>query len=243
MFTHHDDNIDDRGGPDRFKAMQAYSRLKNLLVAQRVPPHTKLDAGVLCRYLNVSRTPVREALIHLSIEEIILNVPGSGFFSKPLNVGDVSEDYDLALTILKHIIASDVASFPTSRLALPKPPVPASGTQAQLQPALAFKEFIERLFESVARAAANRKYLQVVHTFNARTAFVRHLDLQRAERFDEISADMCELVECLQKKDVKGAVENLDRQFRAKMDILHDLVREGNVYSANASVNWMKLLN
>ncbi|WP_192886496.1 GntR family transcriptional regulator [Agrobacterium sp. LAD9] len=243
MFTHHDDDIDDRGGADRFKAMQAYSRLKSLLVAQRVPPHTKLDAGVLCRYLNVSRTPVREALIHLSIEEIILNVPGSGFFSKPLNVGEISEDYDLALTILKHIIASDVGSVPSSRLALPKPPVPASGRHGQPQPALAFKGFIETLYESVARVAANRKYLQVVHTFNARTAFVRHLDLQRAERFEEISADMSELLECLRKKEIKGAVKNLDRQFRAKIDILHELVREGNLYSANASVNWMKLLN
>lgn len=227
---------------DRFKTGQVYSRLKNLLVFQNVPPRAKLDIGLLARRLNVSKTPVREALILLASEGIILNVPGSGYFSKPLNVNDIAEDYDLALTVLKHIIEIDISSFSRADL-----PVSQSGSLVALAPGSAhnapiFADFIEALYEHVAKMAGNRKYLQVVHTFNGRTTFVRQLDLQRPERFAQITADMAELVDSLERQDAKGAIANLDRQFKNKIDILYELVKEGNLRALNASDNWQTLL-
>lgn len=243
MYMYQDnDGKDDRGAPDRFKTGQVYARLKNLLVSQKVPAHTKLDAGLLAHRLNMSRTPVREALIHLAIEDIILNIPGSGYFSKPMNVEEIAEDYDLALTILRHIIDTDMDLVARARLRLPAKPALMSRSAAVPDPALFFKDFIEELYECVARMAGNRKYLQVVHGFNSRTSFIRYLDLQRPDRFGQIVADMSELVEFLDRKDTKGAVANLNRQFRGKAEILYELVKEGNLRSGDASANWLALL-
>ncbi|WP_117193975.1 GntR family transcriptional regulator [Rhizobium terrae] len=237
------DGSEERGVSDRFKTGQVYARLKHLLVSQKVPPHTKLDAGILAQRLSMSRTPVREALIHLAIEDVILNIPGSGYFSKPLNVEEIAEDYDLALTILRHVIDADMEMVRKVHLGLPKFPVFSTPSADHADIALLFKDFIEELYEGVAKMAGNRKYQQVVHAFNSRTGLVRYLDLQRPDRFTQIADDMGELVELLDRRQAKGAIANLNRQFKSKIDILYELVKEGNLRSANASANWLNLLD
>jgi DNA-binding GntR family transcriptional regulator len=243
MFMYQDtDGNDESGASDRFKTGQVHGRLKHLLVSQSVPPRTKLDTGLLARHLGVSKTPVREALILLANEGIILNVPGNGYFSKPLNVDEIAEDYDLALTILKHVIEIDTISFSKARHALAKTLPSASLAPGDEDSVRSFSDFIEALYERVARMADNRRYLQIVHTFNGRTTFVRQLDLQRPDRFRETISGMAELIDCLDRMDGKGAIANLDRQFKSKIDILYDLVKEGNLRAMNASDNWASLL-
>jgi DNA-binding GntR family transcriptional regulator len=242
MFMYHDDSGEEGAASDRFKTGQVYGRLKSLLVSQSVPPRTKLDTGLLARQLNVSKTPVREALILLANEGIILNLPGSGYYSKPLKVDEIAEDYDLALTILKHVIDADIGSFARARAAIARswaalPSSPAADADIQ-----AFSEAIEGLYDRLARLAENRKYLHIVHGFAGRTTLVRQLDLQRPERFMEIKSDMDEFLHLLEHTDPRGAIANLERQFQGKIDILHEIVAEGNRRAMNASDNWQERL-
>lgn len=236
------DGMDGTGASDHFKTGQVYARLKRLLISQNVPAHRKLDPGLLAHRLKVSRTPVREALIRLAIEEVILNIPGNGFFSKPMNAEDIAEDYELALTILRHVIDADLPLGGRSRLRLP-PDLGSMMAAAQApDAALFFKDVIEDFYERLARMSGNRKYLQIVHMFNCRTGLVRTLDLERPDRFAQISADMGELMELLGKQDRKAAITNLDNQFKGKIDILNELVREGNRRCESAGANWLERL-
>lgn len=54
-------------------------RFGNLALGQ------KIDEGELISKLSTSRTPIREALIQLSADGILVNVPRKGFFVKDLN--------------------------------------------------------------------------------------------------------------------------------------------------------------
>lgn len=225
---------------DRSKTGQVYARLKFFLVTQKVPPRAKLDIGTLADHLRVSKTPVREALILLASEGIIASVPASGYFSKPLNFADLADDYDLALTILTHVIKADIAAFSATGL----PPVgqdaPAVGSKAGHQPSLAYTSFIESLYERIAGMAKNRKYRQVIQAFNGRTTFVRTLDLMRPTRMTMIANDMAEFVDLLARHDARGAVANLDRQYRTKLELLAELVSEGNLFALRANDDWVQ---
>jgi DNA-binding GntR family transcriptional regulator len=44
------------------------SRLRQMLVENRIPPGAKLNERELCEQLNVSRTPLREAIKMLAAE-------------------------------------------------------------------------------------------------------------------------------------------------------------------------------
>lgn len=227
---------------DRSKTGQVYARLKLFFVSQRVPPRTRLDIGVLADHLKVSKTPIREALILIASEGIISSLPGSGYFSKPLNVCDLADDYDLALTILKHIIDTDIEAF--SRTGLWSPNAirlkPTSTVQSDV--AQAYTDFIEALYERIASLASNRKYRHVIQAFNGRTTFVRRLDLRRPARLVKIATDMDELLDLLRRHDARGAVANLQTQYRLKLDLLDELVSEGNLEALKASDRWIQEL-
>lgn len=226
---------------ERSKTGQIYARLKTSLVSQRVPPHAKLDIGVLADHLRVSKTPVREALILLAGEGIIFSTPGSGYFSKPLNPVDLADDYDLALTILKHVIDTSVIAFNATGL----PSLNHEATEnTATKPDLVhtYTNFIEALYERVASTATNRKYRDVIQAFNGRTTFIRSLDLMRPERLSKIAGDMNEFLELLGRRDAKGAVANLEMQYQLKLDLLHDLVAEAHREALRASQDWTRFL-
>lgn len=67
-----------------------------LLILQRItqgsiPPDTKLRDGAIAAELGVSRTPVREALLRLSLEGLLSADAGRGFRLPPLDRAEVRE--------------------------------------------------------------------------------------------------------------------------------------------------------
>jgi DNA-binding GntR family transcriptional regulator len=56
-------------------------------------PGKKINENSISDKLNISRTPVREALIQLASEGLIENVPRKGFVIKHLNVDEAKEIY------------------------------------------------------------------------------------------------------------------------------------------------------
>ena len=56
-------------------------------------PGKKINENSISEKLNISRTPVREALIQLASEGLLENVPRKGFIIKHLNVEEAKEIY------------------------------------------------------------------------------------------------------------------------------------------------------
>lgn len=68
-------------------------------------PGEKVNENSISEKLNISRTPVREALIQLASEGLLENVPRKGFVIKHLNVEEAKETY-LIIGVLDGLAAS-----------------------------------------------------------------------------------------------------------------------------------------
>ncbi|MBR0598265.1 GntR family transcriptional regulator [Sinanaerobacter chloroacetimidivorans] len=68
-------------------------------------PGEKVNENSISEKLNISRTPVREALIQLSSEGLLENVPRKGFVIKHLSVDEAKETY-LIIGVLDGLAAS-----------------------------------------------------------------------------------------------------------------------------------------
>ena len=55
----------------------------------------RINESIVCNDLNISRTPVREALIQLSAEDLLDNLPRRGFVVKALDTDAAAETYDI----------------------------------------------------------------------------------------------------------------------------------------------------
>lgn len=67
-------------------ASQVFARLRESIVRGELPPNAPLSEQDLCERLNVSRTPVREALINLAEEELVIIYPQFGTFVAPISL-------------------------------------------------------------------------------------------------------------------------------------------------------------
>ena len=102
----------DRARPSRpVKATRvddAYSRLKREILADRFRPGFQAFELEIADMLQMSRTPVREALIRLESDGLIELVPRRGVRVLPVSPGDMKDIYQL-LTLLEPEAAAEVA--------------------------------------------------------------------------------------------------------------------------------------
>lgn len=87
---------------------EAYSRLKKEILENRMPPGFQALEQDLGQRLNMSRTPVREALIRLQDEGLVEVVPRRGMRVLPLSPTDMQEIYEV-LTCIEVEAAAIVA--------------------------------------------------------------------------------------------------------------------------------------
>lgn len=80
---------------NRFKTLKdhVYDYIADQILMGNLAPEEKINEGSICEELSISRTPVREALIQLSSEGILDNVPRKGFVVKSLSEKEASELY------------------------------------------------------------------------------------------------------------------------------------------------------
>ena len=74
---------------------RAYYVLRDKIVSLRMPPGSLVREDDLMAELDMSRTPLREALLRLSREGLIETLPRRGTFVTDVNVGDIGQIYEL----------------------------------------------------------------------------------------------------------------------------------------------------
>ncbi len=227
-----DDDLRDAG-----KIGAVYTRLKSLVLENRLRPGRRLMADDLADRFHVSRTPVREALQRLSGESLIMATPNRGHFSKPYDLREQVELYELAGAILIHGMRKNIAEFSISGLS--KPMDIEYDEQGRLvsnsEPFIkSHAMFIEQLFERIAQLADNREMLRVVRNFIDRTHAIRLLDLREAASVRVIATDMFGLIDALVAHDVDKVAANLERQVRRKAERLSQLIATANEEAALA---------
>ena len=70
------------------------AELESQIVAGALPPGTMLDEAELSRSFDVSRTPVREALLQLAAKGYVRIVPRGGIFVIQLSAGELAEMFE-----------------------------------------------------------------------------------------------------------------------------------------------------
>ena len=81
-------------------AVRAYDILHEKIITMVLKPGEHVDEKALVEELGIGRTPVREALLRLASERLVLSEPNKGFSVKPLTLQDVKSMFE-ALNILE----------------------------------------------------------------------------------------------------------------------------------------------
>ncbi len=88
--------------PRELLADRAYADLRDRIVTLRIAPGAPIDEDVLGGELGIGRTPVREAIKRLALENLVTVFPRRGTFASEINITDLADISDVRTQLEGH---------------------------------------------------------------------------------------------------------------------------------------------
>lgn len=106
--------MDEKGAGRRRgdSAKLVYEQLRKSIISLELPPGELLDEASLSKRYSMSRSPIREALIKLSMEGLVQTLPNKNSLVAPMPIDDLPEYFD-ALSLTQRLVTRLAARFRT----------------------------------------------------------------------------------------------------------------------------------
>jgi DNA-binding GntR family transcriptional regulator len=95
-------NVGVAAGAGELMADRAYAEMRDRIVTLRIPPGSPIDEDALGKELAMGRTPVREAIKRLSLENLVTVFPRRGTFASEINITDLAHIADVRVQLEAH---------------------------------------------------------------------------------------------------------------------------------------------
>ena len=86
-------------------ADRAYEGLRDRIVTLQITPGEPIDEDGVARELGMGRTPVREAIKRLALENLVTVFPRRGTFASDINITDLAQISDVRSVLEGHAAA------------------------------------------------------------------------------------------------------------------------------------------
>lgn len=93
------------------KADDAYDELKRLIVSLQLAPGEPLNERTLMVAMDVGRTPLREAIQRLALEQLVTSLPRRGYFVRELSISELNE-----MIAARHVVEPAVTRMATANV-------------------------------------------------------------------------------------------------------------------------------
>jgi DNA-binding GntR family transcriptional regulator len=228
MIIAPEDEYDDAvsGRSRQSLSQQAYEQIRRKIVSLGLPPGAIVDEAVLQNELGFGRTPIREALLRLSLEKLVTIVPRRGIFVTEIGITDLQRLFEVRLELEALAI----------RLAVER------GTDkhwARMESALAGAAeadgdyetliVIDEMCHQIIYEATDNKFLQdVLVTLYALSLRLWYFSLKRIGDMQEVVLKHRLLLEALQAQDADRAVSLMSGHIRTFQEEVLSAMLGGN---------------
>ncbi len=194
--------------PDKRLALQAYEQVLDLIMSGSLKPGTLVQERRLAQHLDMSRTPLRDALLMLEGEGLLVRQQGRGLQVKQLNLDDFMDNLAIrrllepeAARIAAGRIAAGVLADLTARL---RQVLEAAGNGGTPERAIV-RELDDDLHRTIAEAAGNPQMAGIIQSLRRQTLM---FDLRSVpERLEATCAEHLALVAALAEGGGAAAAE------------------------------------
>lgn len=189
-------------------AERAYLELRDRIVSLRIPPGALVREEEVMKDLGMSRTPIREALLRLAQEKLVVVIPRRGSFVTEVQIGDVGRVYEFRREL--EVVAAGWAAERRSESDFPaideliaelrelnKTPVPEVDARSQIVAD-------QRAHNIVYRMAQNPLIEDVLGSYYFLAARIWFLASGRVT-MESPFIGLMELLEAIKKGDAKAA--------------------------------------
>ena len=195
---------------------RAYQELRDAIISGAIPSGTLLSEQQIARQLNVSRTPVREALAILEDQGLVEVRRGVGAFVRPLSYQDICHIFEVRLSLevlavrsaLYHITPADIQELRESFLDL----LDRYENHREVSPQ-EFTQMDFRLHDLIVDRCENPYVRRFMATVHANVKRLQVLSCSRLGDRRESTQQHLELLQLLEQRNLPALEEALRKHI------------------------------
>jgi DNA-binding GntR family transcriptional regulator len=199
---------------------QTYDIIKNMIIVREIEPGKKINEEQLAKEIQVSRTPIREALCRLGNEGIVKIIPRRGAFVADLTEINVSEIL-LIREVLEGLVARlaaeniDEKTLEKLRKALEK----VSTTPEKNRDLINYTRS-EVNFHALLLSATNNQMLKnMMEIVNAHLQIIRLRTVVIPQRAQKTVKEHQQILKAIENRDASAAEELMRQHVRSVREV------------------------
>ncbi len=200
---------------------RVYDRVQQMAITYAFRPGERINEVELAARLNVSRTPLREALNRLVAEGFLVVKPSLGFFCRSLDPNEVYNLYDFRASL----------EMQTSRLAVERASdealqslVRSVAVESEATDELELLKRDEAFHLQIAELTGNSEFVNVLRSLNNRIHFTRWIDMR--SRNDSRQEHIL-IARTLAARDAGEATRLMETHIRRRHQQIVDIIKIG----------------
>ena len=206
---------------------QVAPRLREMLVEGRIAPGAKLNERELAELLNVSRTPLREAIRRLAAEGLVELLPNRGAIAVCLTEADVVNTFEVMAGLEAQsgeLAAQRITDEELAEIRAMHYEMMAAYTRRDLS---TYYGLNARIHDAISAAAKNPVLATVYQQVNARLQALRFRSNQDGEKWKRAMKEHEKMMEALAAHDAAAMREVLLTHLANKRDAVLEQLGEG----------------
>ena len=209
---------------------EAYRLLKRRILDNELPAGEQVLELELAADLNMSRTPVREALVRLARDGLVEIRPRHGMRVLPVSADDMREIYEI-LTALESTAAGLAAArgLPAAEIATLEDCVAEMDAALAADDRATWAMADERFHAHLVALSGNQRLARLVEGFFEQTHRVRMLTLHLRPKPTRSNRDHARVVEAIRAGDIDRATRAHRAHRQRSAELLTDLLRRSEI--------------
>lgn len=191
----------------------AYEIVKEKILKGEYKPGELISLNALAKELNMSRTPVHEAIKKLEGEDLVEISPKKGAIVKEMSIKDASEINDLREAIETYAVRMSINMFDGDDIDSLRESIEKQKVAAQNMNVGEFMKYDAEFHHKLIKKFGNNTFIKMNEEFHDSILKIGLRTLRKPNRM-EITVGLHEkILDCLEKKDIKEAIEALETHY------------------------------
>lgn len=202
-----------------------FQKLRLLIVEGKIAPGSKLNERELAESLNVSRTPIREAIRRLAADGLVELIANRGAIALQLSLEDVIHTFDVIANLegfSGELAAQNISELALSELEALQYEMMASYARRDLS---TYYKLNLRIHHLINQAANNPVLTKLFSQVNARIEALRFRSNQDGIKWERAVEEHQEMLDTLKARDPERMRKIMMRHVQNKRDVVIQLLK------------------
>ncbi len=195
-------------------AEHAYAEIKQKIFNFEMMPGDLISEGNLAKLVNVSRTPLRQALQQLQHSGFIKAIPKIGWQIAPLDFDKLDELYDFRILIESNAVKALCNSNRDSQIFKELQNVWLAPKSKRSFNTLEVGILDEQFHKSLVKASGNEEMLKTHSEITERIKIVRRLDFTKSDRINDTYDEHGQIIKAI----LAGRASEAQRLLKAHIE-------------------------